>query len=234
MKTEWVVKAIAVASVLGGGSGCVIPRSVGVMQSAAPVGEDGVEVTLGTGMMIQTSSTSTGPTSSISSAAVALPASEGNLQLGFAERLGLNFHVSQAGIQPGLKWSLGAGETNLALLPEFGLLYGASRRPGSSYRVFDWMLGLKVLLSHEVGIYGALGFDYQSLSVSTNRAETDAMVSSPNITAGLGYRIIAGPLDVRPEFALLVIPTMFFNGRGANTGEVTYYPNVSFGLAHPR
>jgi hypothetical protein len=223
-------------------SACITQRSLSVGQTAAAVGRGGADLNVMTGVMYQsqtappTSSTDVGGatlTNQSTSRGFSLPWFEANANFGMNERLGLNVHMSPAGIQPGLKITLNRSPiASVALLPELGLGYasvgnvtnvsGADGRqmevsPTSNTR-FLFTGGMKVLLSHRSGFYAGVGYDlYFTRSVTNGTigsGGTVQLTQSVNtsvqhqISGSLGFSIAMGMISIRPEVAFAVIPAI--------------------------
>lgn len=160
------------------------------------------------------------------------PHFEGNAQIGVSERVALNFHFSAAGIAPGAKFTFARSPTlALALVPQVGLGYfsqasrvgvtGADGRiqvtnPAST-QVLLFQPGAKLLLSHRSGFYAGIGYDWvfmkrsQSSTIgseaTTQVVETSSTQTGHQLGAALGVTAEAGRVVLRPEVAVVVIPS---------------------------
>ncbi|MHB8878572.1 MAG: hypothetical protein ACYC8T_33150 [Myxococcaceae bacterium] len=221
-------------------SGCLTPRSVVVGQTAAPVGAGATEVGLATGFAYQSEMAPGYLTRDITgtrdlyaqklSRGFSLPAFEANGQIGVSELVAVNLHASSAGIQPGAKITLNRGFGQVALLPEVAFGYGSSAAstfltgqdgkqsesdPGATTSL-NFLAGLKVIASHRMGLYGALGYDLQlSNAVTTGTSgvggSAQATVNSVgsvqhNFTGAIGFDWKMGQVHLRPELAAAITP----------------------------
>jgi len=196
--------------------------------SALLPGPGQVDVGIGMGFGYERSTTSAdNASSSDSGTLLSLPAFEGNILWGLGEQIGLNLHVSEAGIQPGVQIQLLKGPVSLAVLPEiaFGYMSGSggssSSADTSGLHQFDILAGAKVLLSHESGVYGGVGYDFQYLSVKSTDSSSDSSDSTEtasihNVTLGLGFATTVGNTSLRPELAFL-----FYPGYKPSSGSTT-------------
>lgn len=236
-------------------AGCVTPRSMTLGMMAAPVGR-GTEVGVfsGVGYGVQTGPivTTTNPVTmeqtntQTQNRAFTIPAFEANLQKGFNDHVALNVHVSPAGIQPGLKWTVNRSRVaHFAILPAVAFGYGSvgtsdfvAQSTGAQTEVnprattsFTFLGGLKFLVSHESGFYAGVGYDFvfnrsnssSAPNVNADRAETITQTATHQIMAAIGFSIRLGLVSLRPEVAVAVNPALSqtINSRlGANaTGE---------------
>jgi hypothetical protein len=255
MVQRWLAVAFTVVSV-----GCaVLPRSAILGQTAAPVGAGGAEVAASSGLAYQIDNqppTMSGTTSTTNStAAFWAPGFEGNAQVGFTDWLGLNVHLSEAGLQPGIKLNILSGNFNLAVLPEFAIGYASlaasttvttgstsNTTNGNTMYYFSFLVGGKILFSHSVGLYGGIGYDYQSLTTSTvdntgtNRGNASQQANV--ISAALGWSFQFGSFALRPELAMLILPA---NTNASGVGNTStslgggssflFFPNLTFAVA---
>ena len=100
------VLMLAFVSVLS--TACLMPRSASFGQTAMPLAPGAVEVGLTPGMVFEGSNgppiPAGGNTTNVqSSRYFGLPSGEGNIGLGLSDTVGLNLHLSPAGVQPGAK-----------------------------------------------------------------------------------------------------------------------------------
>jgi hypothetical protein len=234
MIRRWLVVALA-----GVSWACVLPRSAVLGQTAAPVGAGAAEVAVSTGLAYQiantppvnaagaTCSPGTAGTTCTSSQTQTLqvPSFEGNAQIGFTDWLGLNLHLSSAGLQPGLKINVVSGGFNFAILPELAFGYAqqgnnttvttGTAAPkttnGNSDYYFSFLVGAKLLASHSSGIYGGVGYDFQNLSTSVvdpNGVNQGSQSEQSHVlTVSVGWSFQAGAFSLRPELAFLFLPS---------------------------
>lgn len=235
------MRTAALLFALGISSACVTQRSVNLGQMASAVGKGAADINVFTGVMYQSqthpavnSGTSADPVSNqITSNGLSLPWFEANANYGFGDHLGLNLHMSPAGIQPGLKITLNKSRiANIALLPQVGIGYftysdstvttqangtGTLVNPTfSSSLIFT--AGLKILISHSAGFYCGLGYDLMvtrtntlstpgnpQTSVSTG---TSTLAIQHQLAAALGWSIKVGFVSIRPEIGFAVAPAI--------------------------
>lgn len=226
----WLCGVLAVAS------GCLVPRSMVLGQTAAPVGRGATDLSVYTGVLY---ATQTNPSFYAADASrttqrsngVTAPNFEANLQYGFDDRFALNVHGSSAGVQPGLKWTLTKSKVvHVSLLPEVGLGFAStgsevlyaddegtdtivSPTQGTS---FTFLGGLKLLFSHRSGFYAGVGYDFlfnrnynASLAGSGNTSEKREYIvqtTAHQVSASVGLDITLGLVHLRPEVAFAVYP----------------------------
>lgn len=233
------MRLLIAASVLWLCAGCLTPRSVALGNTAAALGPGTHEVAVTTGFAWQTETTApvdvetnTGITRTYTTAAgIQFPAAEANVQFGLTKLFGLNFHLSPAGIQPGLKMTLLDRGVTLGILPElgFGWANGATQAtvfnnqtrtdadPSFNNR-FILNAGARVLVSHKAsGAYGGVGYQLlaftqrgttqtvnaQNNPITVTSSQTDTL---HNILAAVGYELRTGSLRIRPELAISFTP----------------------------
>lgn len=214
--------------------GCVAPRSMTLGMMAAPVGR-GAEVGVfsGVGYSVQTNPVvpSGAQNTQSQSRTFALPAFEANVQKGFNDRFALNVHVSPAGIQPGLKWTVNRSRVaHFAILPAVAFGYGSvansdyvAQATGAQTEVnprattsFTFLGGLKLLVSHRSGFYAGAGYDFvfnrsnssSAPSVNADRTDLITQTTTHQIMAAVGFSIALGLVSLRPEIAFAVNPTL--------------------------
>jgi hypothetical protein len=255
MVQRWLVVMFAVTW----GVGCVLPRSVVLGQTAAPMGAGGSEVSVSSGMAYQIDNqppvVSGNTSTTASTQTLWVPGFEGNAQYGFTDWLGLNVHVSEAGLQPGIKLNILSGNLNLAVLPEFAFGYASQSAStttttgstsntanGNTQYFFEFLAGAKILISHSGGLYGGIGYDFQVLSTSTvdnqgiNRGSSTQNANV--LSAAIGYSIQFGSFSLRPELALQYLPANT-NSSGIGTNQTSlgggnsfvFFPNLTFAVA---
>ncbi len=240
--------------------GCIVPRSMVYGQMAAPVGRGATEVGVFTGAQYVSQTNPPFETQDVDGNTIrnqqvatgfSIPAFEANLQYGFSDHLGLNMHLSPAGLQPGLKWTLNKSKVaHVALLPAiaFGYASGYSevafsgadgvlrRRDPRQTTSFTFLSGLKLLASHRSGVYGGVGYDF-IFNRSLDRAivgggnvqdEVSTLTQSGThtITAAVGLEIKLGLVRLKPEVAFAISPGI------ASTVTSKVPPNESTATAY--
>ena len=176
-----------------------------------------------------------------------IPAVEGNLTFGFTEKLGLNLHLSPAGIQPGLKILLLRRWVSIALMPELAFFYWShadktdvtkngytNTKTTYDLDAIGVTAGTKVLVSTEFGIYGGLGYDFQYTKISSGDGNSDTSNLQHILTFGAGYEIDLGRLQLRPELTITVTPAITTkDGDGSKSGgwSFTLMPNITVAVA---
>ncbi|MBI3185002.1 MAG: hypothetical protein HYZ28_22910 [Myxococcales bacterium] len=263
---SFVLSALALA-----GAGCLTPRSAVLGQTASPIGLGASEVALSTGFAYQSQSAPPAQATDAQGRALpvqsvargfGIPAFEANGQIGLADAWGLNLHASAAGLQPGAKWTLNKGPARLALMPQVGLGYSSSAAStfatGADGRQTElspqattslvFLAGLKVLASHRSGVYGGVGYDFQSLtSVSTQmvgqggaaqKVESSTGWLQHNIALALGYEWKLEWVRLRPEVAAIFTPAISSHVRsGQSVVEAggghgfLLFPSLTFAIA---
>jgi hypothetical protein len=221
-------------------SGCLVPRSMVYGMTAAPVGRGATEVGVFTGVHYaaqynpptETRDIDDNPVRNQTMAAgFGLPAFEANIQHGFTDHLGLNVHLSPAGVQPGLKWTLNKSKVaHVALLPALAFGYGSGysevqfsavdgilrKRDPRQTTSFTFLTGLKVIASHRSGVYGGVGYDFifnRSLEraiVGTGNTQDEISTLTESgthqISAAIGFDITLGLVHLKPEVAFAISP----------------------------
>jgi len=239
-------------------SGCITPHSAvfGLTPTQMHPGE--MELGLSPGVAFQAVNSPPvnvggGVTATTTTRNLGAPVFEGNAQWGLTDNIGLNVHLSSAGLQPGVKISLPAfgDRIHLAVLPEFALgvaSQGSGQSRSNSTTVTDRggsanlyvMGGFKLLASHSSGLYAGLGYDFQRISTEALNGGTRRMGSVQtlhNIGLAIGYEVTIGAVTLRPELAIGLTPssnTWNINGTAetfAGTGsEILLFPNVTVAL----
>lgn len=241
-------RLLVAATVVALGSGCITQRSMGILQTARPVGKGGADVAASASLMYQSQTappvSSSDPggqpvNTTTTRRGFQLPWFEGNFNYGLGEQVGLNVHMSPAGIQPGLKWTLNrSSQAWISLLPEIGAGYFSVNNSDAVSNVdgrqldrnvgyvssFIFMAGMKILISHRSGFYGAVGYDFLFTSNFTQTSVgTAASVSKSTLTstqhqiqAGVGMSIPVGWLSIRPEISFAFVPAI----TGAQTTQI--------------
>ncbi|MEN9797148.1 MAG: hypothetical protein RL653_844 [Pseudomonadota bacterium] len=247
-------------------SGCItVPRSAVLGMTASPLGAGRTEVGVSGGLAILSETeppetrVSSGVTTSdwLTRAGASMQA-EAHVHHGLSDWLGLNLHVSQAGIQPGLKITLLERVVTLALMPEvgFGLLagqtgetqfVGSTRADGPPLAELRWLLvaGGRLLLSHpNTGVYFGVGYQFQLAGQNASQKDgTRELLSQStthtlhNVQAAFGWEVRAGNLRVRPEFAAVITPEWSTSTSSGGTQALRaggngflLLPNVTFAL----
>lgn len=224
------------------GAGCVTQRSLGVGQMASAVGKGAADINVFTGVMYQQQSApatmSTGVagetlTNQVNSKGFSLPWFEANANYGFGDHLGLNVHMSPAGIQPGLKITLNKSRiANIALLPQIGIGYAqyseSTTQAGSDGKGIEvtptstnsliFTAGMKILISHRSGFFFGLGYDlmitrnvqYSTTGTPQTLVYHQTVLSSiqHQLGLGVGMSIKVGFISIRPELAFAVAPVI--------------------------
>jgi len=238
---------------------CVTPHSAVFGLTPGQLGAGNAELALSPGVFFQAvndpPTPAGGGTDTLSTRNLGAPVFEGNAQLGLTDGLGLNLHLSPAGLQPGVKISLPQlreGFT-LAVLPELALGAGSQgsgvtrARPtgttvvdrGGTARLL-LMGGFKVLAAHSSGAYAGLGYDFQRLSTEVLNGGTrqqGSVVTTHTIGLAVGYELTVGGFFLRPELAVGLTPSVntwnvsgtavAFTGGGS---EVLVFPNITVAL----
>jgi len=238
---------------------CVFPRSAVLGMTAAPLGAGNAEVGVSPGVSIATDNQppSTAGTSSTqtSVSSIGFPSAEGNAQIGLTDWLGLNFHLSSAGLQPGLKFNLLSGNFALALMPEGGIGYAvgstsstvttgaqSTTTNGNGTNYLSAIVGAKLLFSHSIGVYGGAGFDYQIINSGTNDPKGVSVSSTtynePVVNLALGWSFKAGAISIRPELAVIIAPANQVTSTQGTTSttlsggsSLMFYPNITLAAA---
>ena len=235
-------------------SGCVTQRSLMLGQMASGVGKGGADVNVSTGVMYAAQTTPPFDSTDIggnamtnqgSGRALSVPWFEANANYGLTDRIGLNLHMSPAGIQPGGKFTLNRSRVaNIALLPQIGFGYGSTGtatevcctngaqmevNPTSQTR-FIFTLGLKVLISHQSGFYAGIGYDFYFTRGASNGTvgtgstvqQTQTITSSLEhlISAAVGISISVGMISIRPELDFAIIPAISTTTQSGNSNSV--------------
>lgn len=240
--------ALTIVSVLAL-SGCFVPRSAGYGQTAALLNPGELEVSLQPGFSYQIDNDPPQQSQTSSSSGLSFPASEGNAAIGLSDAVGLNVHLSSAGIQPGAKIALVKGPLNLSILPELAFAVftqnSTTNNSSAGTRTFAGLMGgFKLLASHESGLYGGLGYDLQWFSASgpvgivgLGTRDQTSSTTSHNISVAAGFELKMGMVRIRPELAMIIAPALSVSNSQQNTtvtnsgGSLFYiFPNVTFGV----
>jgi hypothetical protein len=225
---------LTLTALLGGG--CLTPRSIMVGQMAAPIGKGAAEIGLGAGVGYAAQSgpiiqnPGGGSTQQLTKG-FGLPTFEGNAHFGFGDHLGLNMHVSSAGIQPGVKITVNKSQVaHFALMPQAAIGYasfgqanyvagtdGVQMETTPTWTTaFTFMIGLRVMVSHRSGFYASVGYDFIATRSTTNVGAS--MTSSPTSTlntslqhqlaVNVGFTVAVNWLRIRPEIAVGILPAI--------------------------
>ena len=238
--------------------GCIVPRSVGFGQTATGLAPGATEAGISPGAgFVAANAVATpaagGGTAVTTTRELAAPGFEGNFAIGLLEELGLNFHLSSAGLQPGLKISFPSDGVSVAVLPSVGVGYAsqaasiqltkgsltsASDAGGTGF--LQAMAGAKLIVSVPAGFYAGVGYDFQRLSSEVLAAAPTGkgtVMTSHAFSAAAGWELGRGALRVRPEIAVMVVP---FINRWTVVGaastfseggtELVVFPNLTFAL----
>jgi hypothetical protein len=247
---SWKIGAVALGAVLL--SGCLMPRSAGIGQTADMLRKGQAEIGLSPGLVYQSATQPAAqqgdPTTSVGG--VNFPASEGNAAYGINDTIGLNLHLSPAGLQPGVKIALMRGAFDVAVMPSVAIgvfsqsagTTEGSTTTSSSESYLGLMAGLKILGSHRSGFYGGVGYDLQSVGMSgttgsgNNNTSSESTLSH-NLSIGAGYEAKFGAIRIRPELAMTFTPGMSRTSTsGSNTETVDagsgfyFFPNVTIAV----
>lgn len=243
---------------MGVGAGCVTQRSLSVGQLAAGVGKGAADINVFTGVMYQSQThpptTATDPVTGepinnqLTSTGLSVPWFEANANYGFTDQLGLNLHMSPAGLQPGLKITLNKSRiANIALLPQVGFGYASYSASTTTSGVngvgtvvnptftssLIFTAGLKLLISHRSGFFFGAGYDlvvnraYTQTTPGNNAQATSSTTLfslQHQIAAAVGMSIKVGFISIRPELAFAVAPAI----SGTRTTLTGNSPAVSY------
>jgi hypothetical protein len=251
-------------------SGCItVPRSAVLGMTAAPLGAGRTEVGLSGGLGILSESEPPQTTNFLiftqtdwTTRGGVSPLAEANVHHGLNDWLGLNLHVSQAGVQPGLKVTLLERAVTLGVMPElgFGLLggntgqttfQGSTRTDAAPVSELRWAFnaGGRFLLSHPgSGVYGGVGYQLQLAGVArSQRSGAEELLSQStthtlhNVQEAFGWEVTRGSLRVRPELAAVITPDWTVRERSGNTelgrgggSGFLILPNVTFSMVSER
>jgi hypothetical protein len=255
-------RAVTLAALTLLSTSCIAPRSAGVGQTALPMAAGGMEVAASPGLLYRAQNgppiPSGGNASNVATDRTLGGSGEANFLLGLTDAVGLNVHVSPAGLQPGAKISFRLGGLQLALLPEFAVGYwsdggssehtqagAVTNRDSGGHSMVEVLLGAKLIASHSSGLYAAIGYDYQQI-VTTNLgpdAQGRGRVDFAHaLSLAAGWELGSGAIKVRPEVALLYLGSVggwsttangsHWDGSGS---EFVLFPNVTIAwqTAHP-
>lgn len=226
-----------------------LPRSAAIGQNAQPLGAGGAELGVTAGLAYGALSQPANDNGTVTSGnSLQIPSLEANFAYGLAETVSLNLHGSQAGVQPGAKITLLRGPISFALLPQVGLGYvsthAQSVRSGETVprnqddiSGLGLLVGARAILSHSSGFYAALGYDYQSVSLTSVSQEGTNPPSLPvkdswtaqNLSLGAGYDVPLGRFVLRPEVAFIFTPSLS-ESQSQNNVTVTRTGGSAWGI----
>jgi hypothetical protein len=226
-------------------SGCVaIPHAAILGQTAAPLqrGEVVGSTSLGVGYQSASSQQTTTGT-------LQLPALEANLAAAIADRVGLNLHLSDAGLLPGVKVTVvHAGSFDFALMPELGGAYYYSHSTsGGTFSVNSGgsngmlLAGARALISVSL-LYAGVGYHFMEIWSSTTDnttvPPTNSTITSQyhSLLFNLGLDLQAGAVKLRPEVAFVLTPAGSSHDDRSNTTsqlgyEWTILPNLTVAVS---
>lgn len=240
--------------------GLTVPRSAGFGQTAYNPSAGGGDVGVTTGAAYQSltsQSQSLGTTNTTTLRTLIVPSVEGNALIGVTDVVGLDLHLSLAGIQPGLKFSYVKEPLAIAIMPSGGIGYSSTvmssvvsngststEMTPPSTTTFSALVGLKVFFSHQSGLYGGIGYDYQYFNFTGASPSSNVTTSSWHnllFAAGFELPIASLGLKVRPEVALLWSPIMTGSTQTAGgmptdqSGQslVYFFPNITIAMQSP-
>lgn len=263
-----LVQGCAVLVAALASQGCLTPRSSLLMTTAAPIGTGVLDLSVGTGIGIGSQLNPPGATTTNAqgepetpqerAVGLALPYAEANLQYGLNRRIGLNFHMSPAGLQPAAKFTLTRSKVVFfSIMPSIAFGYGSSQvtdtitgQDGKATPVrdvtttsFSFLTGLKFLFSHVSGFFIAAGVDYQfhrwftglpgtattDLFRSTVSMHSAAFGFNTGLEVGLGEQKL---IRLRPEVAFNVAPFAGFEASqvGSNTNSLPRANGLSWAI----
>ena len=191
-----------------------LPYSAAVGQTAAPISRGGIEAGVSTGIGYQrvTEENPDPAQPDDSTTMLALPKLEANILYGVSEALGFNLHVSDAGLQPGVKISAATtGKVQVAFLPAIAFGMQRSSGEGDKATLTSLLLGGRLLASSPNSAYGAIGYDFQRIdqeqTAATDPTSSDSSTMTiHNLTAAVGYDLPLGDARLRPELAVVYAP----------------------------
>src|SRR5689334_7196101 len=162
-----MLRSASLVLVMSMSLGCLtVPRSAGFGQTAYNPSAGGGDVGVTTGAAYQLLNAKPqeagGITPNSTTRTLILPSFEGNALIGVTDAVGLDLHLSMAGIQPGLKFSYVKEPLAIAIMPTGGVGYSSSQATtvvtSSGSRVenestptttFSALVGLKIFSSHQ-------------------------------------------------------------------------------------
>lgn len=202
-----------------------------VGQTAAMPRVGGAEVGMSVGVGYQSIDEEGNETGGDAETALSVPAYEGNVQYGLSDSTAFNLHVSNAGLEPGVKIGLVRGPgLKVAVLPSFAVgRFSADSGDGDEITYTSVLAGARVLASTEAGLYGAIGYSFQRIT-ATEEGDDDRL-DSHNIALAVGGDMRSGGLIIRPELAVIYAPMSDPDSEVDNdiTG-LWVFPNVSFAI----
>jgi hypothetical protein len=219
-----------------------LPYSAAVGQPATSVRTGGTEVgaTIGIGHQRITPDREFGPDETTSMTQT--PRLEGNILYGISDTLGLNVHVSDAGLQPGVKIVVvPEGNIHIAILPafafgRFGTTQEDTDRPDDDSAMTSLMLGARAIVSAPDSVYGAIGYDFQRVSNSGDGdVGDDATFKIHNLSLAIGIDLPFGGARIRPELALLYAgkATVEDDDAAQDFDRLVVFPSLTIAVATP-
>jgi hypothetical protein len=182
------------------------------------------------------------------------------MDFGITDGLGLNLHLSEAGLQPGVKIAMSHGTGfDVAVLPEVAVSYSynsslesvsissasspAASNGTSTGSALGIMVGVKLLISSPSGLFGGIGYDYQRETSSTSATMISALGGTTTITtslttevhnlsAGVGCAMAMGAVSLRPEVDILLSPN-FGETLSVTGGSSTAATGGTFWVIYP-
>lgn len=220
-------KSLMILTALVASTGCITPRSVMFGQTANTLGAGNAEVAVSMGGSFARVGQQTG-TDTISNTThlFTVPELEANAAFGLGETVDLNFHLSTAGVQPGVKIQLASGDWNFAVMPEFAFLYAGNNSNGQGTSR-SLMFGAKGLVSNSSGLYAGLGYDLRLLDRGSGQNAQTTLAHFGNLA--LGYELKMGGVSLRPELAFAVAPVFLLedNAPSGFGTELIVLPNIT-------
>lgn len=238
------------------------------MGTAAPLGTGVLDLSVATGVGIGSQLNPPGATTTNQAGepetpqqravGLALPYAEANLHYGVNRRIGLNFHMSPAGFQPGAKFTLTRSKVVFfSIMPSLAFGYGSTQvvntitgQDGRAVPVvdttttsFSFLTGLKFIFSHVSGFFIAAGVDYQFHrwftglpgTMNTDLFRSTVSMHSANFAFNTGLEIALGEqkmIRLRPELAFSVAPFAGFelSQVGSNTNNIPRANGLSWAI----
>jgi hypothetical protein len=220
---------------------CVSPRPMLSLGPAMSMGRNTTDVSVGVG--VGYSSQSNPPTERIGASgepqrdqsvgrAFALPTFEANFQHAFSKRVAINAHLSPAGLQPGVRFTLTNSRfVSFSIQPSLGAgyasLYDSVQTAGQDGRAMEtqqrlttsflFSAGSRFLFAHRSGLLVSASYDFlfnRSLTSlpptsGSDRSEISTNLVQHQFTFNLGFDLKLGPeglVRLRPEIAFAIAP----------------------------
>lgn len=220
-------QSLMILTALVASTGCITPRSMVFGQTANTLGAGNAEVAVSMGGSFARLGQQTGSdTISNTTHLFTVPELEANAAFGLGETVDLNFHLSTAGVQPGVKIQLASGDWKFAVMPEFAFLYAGNNTNGQGTSR-SLMFGAKGLVSNSAGLYAGLGYDLRLLDRGAGQNAQTTLAHFGNVA--LGYELKMGGVSLRPEVAFAIAPTFLLEDNapeGFGT-ELIVLPNIT-------